>query len=145
MIANMLRFPDFMLDDLSDWFGPAYGKPAGRGARLRSYPPINMGITDNSVEVYFFVPGMNPDDIDITLEKNLLSITGERKSPVELKEGEKEYLREERFKGKFKRVITLPEDVDPDKTEAVYRDGVLHISIAKREDSQPRQIKLNVA
>lgn len=145
MIANMLRFPDLMLDDLSEWLGPAYAKPTGRvGARLRSYPPLNMGVTDKSVEIYFLVPGVDPDEIDITLEKNLLSISGERKSPVETREGEKEYLREERFKGTFKRVITLPEDVDPDKTDAVYENGVLHLSIAKRADTQPRKIKLNI-
>jgi len=52
--------------------------------------------------------------------------------------------RRERFVGKFKRTIALPEDVDPDQTEAIYRDGVLHISVAKKEEVQPRQIKVKV-
>jgi HSP20 family protein len=140
MISNMLRFPSSLFDDLDEMF---FTYPAGstRARRERAYPPVNMGVTDSSVEVYVFAPGMKIEDIDVTLEKNLLSISGERK-PEEVEEEATTY-REERFKGSFKRVITLPDDVDPEKTEAVYRDGVLHISIAKRSESQPRKITIN--
>ena len=138
MISNMLRFPSSLFDDLDEVF---FNLPAGvaRARRERAYPPINMGVTDRSVEVYVFLPGMKLDDIDVSLEKNLLSISGKRER--EDIEGEDATMyREERFKGSFKRVVTLPDDVDPEKTEAVYRDGILHISIAKRSEAQPKKI-----
>ena len=140
MISNMLRFPSSLFDDLDEMF---FTYPAGspRIRRERAYPPVNMGVTDSSVEVYVFLPGMSIEDIDVSLEKNMLSISGERK-PEESEGEETTTYREERFKGSFKRIITLPEDVDPEKTEAVYRDGVLHISIAKRSESQPRKIEV---
>ncbi len=134
MISNMIRFPSSLFDDLDEVF---FNIPRAR--RERVYPPINMGVTDSSVEVYVFLPGMKLEDIDVSLEKNLLSISGKReREPLE--DEEATIYREERFKGSFKRVITLPDDVDPDKTEAVYRDGILHISIAKRSEAQPRKI-----
>lgn len=140
MISNMIRFPASLFDDFDEAF---FGLPAGvaRSRRELAFPPINMGVTDHSVEIYVFIPGMSIDDIDVTIEKNLLSIAGERK-PVEIKEEDTTVFREERFKGSFKRVITLPEDVDPEKTEAVYRNGILHISVAKRSEAQPRKISV---
>ncbi|MGV6815755.1 MAG: Hsp20/alpha crystallin family protein [Thiotrichales bacterium] len=144
MISNMLRFPFSMLDDdFSNWLYPEMARTAGRRMASVAYPPINIGMTDKGVEAYLFVPGMNPDDLNLVIEKNLLSVEGERKLSEEQGEAEGQ-LRRERFEGKFKRVITLPEDVDPDSAEAVYKDGVLHISIAKRPEAQKRQIKVSV-
>ena len=138
MISNMMRFPSSLFDELDEVF---FGFPTGitRPRRERAYPPINMGVTDSSVEVYVFLPGMKLEDIDLTIEKNLLSISGKREGE-EVESEDATIYREERFKGSFKRVITLPDDVDPEKSEAVYRNGVLHISIAKRSEAQPRKI-----
>jgi len=143
MISNMLRFPLSMLDeDMERWLYPEVVHDRGRRVRS-SYPPINLGTTDKSVEVYLFSPGMNPDALDVVIEKNLLSIEGERRLPEAANEESSSY-RQERFEGRFKRVITLPEEVDADQAEAVYRDGVLHISIPKQSELQPRQIKVSV-
>jgi len=139
MISNMLRFPPALFDGFDDILAQEYLSQNS----LRTYPKVNMGVTDKSVEVYLFIPGMNVSDIDVTIEKNLLSISGERKPEAELVESEA-FNRRERFMGKFKRTIALPEDVNPDQTEAVYRDGILHISVAKKEEVQPRQIKVSV-
>ena len=144
MISNMLRFPASILENRDDWFFPQFSENAALRPQLRAYPPVNMGSTDSSVEVYLFVPGMDAKALDISLEKNLLSIAGERKPLDQDSDQAEDVSRRERFYGRFKRVITLPEDVDPEKTEAVYRDGVLHIRIAKREETLPRQIKVNV-
>ncbi len=140
MISNMIRFPSSLFDDLDEMF---FNFPAGvsRVRRERGYPPINMGVTDRSVEIYVFLPGMKLEDIDVSLEKNLLSISGKRERE-EIEGEESTIYREERFKGSFKRVVTLPDDVDPEKTEAVYKDGVLHISVAKRSEAQPRKITI---
>ena len=142
MISNMLRFPLSMFDDEMDrWFFPEAF--AAGSARLRAgYPPINIGTTDKGVEVYLFAPGVDPKALDLVIEKNLLSVEGERKLP-EL-EGDNNSVRQERFEGRFKRVITLPEDVDPDSAEASYKDGVLHIRIAKKPEAQKRQIQVSV-
>jgi len=108
-----------------------------------AYPLINISTTDTSVDVYLFIAGMNPDDIELIIEKNMLSVSGTRKLP-DSTSGDKGSYRQERFEGAFKRVVTLPETVDTETTHAVYKDGVLHISIAKREEAQPRQVKISV-
>ena len=143
MISNMLRFPFSMLDnDLESLFYPDVFHKMERSARS-AYPAINIGTTDSSVNVYLFAPGMKAEDLDLAIEKNMLSITGERKLPDDATENNGSY-RQERFSGPFRRVITLPETVDTESTEAVYKNGVLHISIAKRPEIQPRQIKISV-
>ena len=138
MISNMLRFSPSLFEGLDELFAPELMQRS----RERAYPQVNMGVTDKSVEIYLFTPGMDASALDVSIEKNLLSVSGERKQN-EL-DDEDALNRRERFVGKFKRTIALPEDVDPDQTEAIYRDGVLHISVAKKEEVQPRQIKVKV-
>jgi len=140
MISNMLRFPLSMFDDeLENWFYPETHR-LNRRARS-AYPPVNIGVTDDKVDVYLFIPGMDPDALEVVIEKRLLSISGERQ--LKKQADETAQVRTERFDGAFKRVITLPEDVDADAVEAQYRDGVLHIRLAKPVVSQPRQIKVS--
>lgn len=110
-------------------------RSVGRGA----YPPINVGSTADQVDVYLFAAGVDPKSLDVSIQKNLLTIAGERKTGA--REGT-EYYRKERFDGAFHRVVTLPEDVDPDKVEADYTNGVLHIAIKRREEVRPRQIEI---
>ena len=136
----MLRFPFSMLDnEINNLFYPEQNQSSVMSAYI--YPPINISTTDSKVDVYLFIAGMNPDDIDLVIEKNMLSVSGERTLP---KHDENSTIyRQERFEGRFKRVITLPETVDVDSTQATYKDGVLHISIDKRAEVQPRQIKIS--
>ena len=143
MISNMLRFSPSLFEGLDELFAPElYQMQERQGSRARAYPQVNMGVTDKSVEIYLFTPGVDASALDVSIEKNLLSVSGERQQD-ELDDKDA-VNRRERFVGKFKRAIALPEDVDPDQTEAVYRDGVLHISVAKKEEVQPRQIKVTV-
>ncbi len=140
MISNMLRFPFSMLDnEINSLFYPEQNQRSARSTYV--YPPINISTTDTKVDVYLFIAGMNPDDIELVIEKNMLSVSGQRKLP-EADENSTVF-RQERFEGRFKRVITLPETVDTDTTQATYKDGVLHISIDKRAEVQPRQIKIS--
>jgi HSP20 family protein len=114
--------------------------PAGiRSVARGTYPPINIGSTTDQVAVYLFAAGLDPKALDISLQQNLLTVAGERKAPVEK---DVNYYRKERFDGAFRRVITLPEDVDPERVEARYRDGVLQIHIKRREAVKPRQIEV---
>ena len=138
MISNMLRFTPYLYEGLNEILAQDFAPRR----RERTYPQVNMGVTDKSVEVYLFTPGMDASALDVSIEKNLLSISGQRKeNELDAKET---FNRRECFAGKFKRTIALPEDVDPEQTEAIYRDGVLHISVAKKEEVKPRQIKVTV-
>jgi HSP20 family protein len=120
-------------------FGDWGGSRGIRSVVAGSYPPINVGSSPKQVDVYVFVAAMDPKSLDISLQKNLLTIAGERKidSPKYA-----EFYRQERFNGSFRRVITLPEDVDPDKVTANYRDGVLRITVQRLEAVRPRQIEV---
>jgi HSP20 family protein len=90
------------------------------------------------VEVYAFAPGLDPASIDLQVERGILTIAGERKPP-QVPERANVHINE-RFAGRFRRVITLPDDVDPNGIEAKYRDGVLHVRIGRREEALPRRI-----
>ncbi len=142
MISNMLRFPITMFDDgLDDWFFPR--ERSVRQQTRSAYPLVNIGSTENNVDVYIFVPGMEADALDVVIEKNLLSVAGER-TQADLHQDEGDYTRQERYEGQFKRVITLPDEVDTESAEAAYRDGVLHVNLAKRAAVKPRQINVAV-
>jgi HSP20 family protein len=98
-----------------------------------------VGATPEQVDVYLFAAGLDPQTLDISIQQNLLTVAGERKVPAD--QGAS-YYRKERFDGTFRRVITLPEDVDPEQVEARYRDGVLEIHVRRREAARPRQIEV---
>lgn len=111
-----------------------------RGGRATSFPAVNIGSTPEEVHVYVFAPGMSGGDFDVSLQQNVLSIAGNRK-PVARENGT--WFVRERPDGAFRRVVTLSEDVDPDRVEASYREGVLHLTIKRREAVRPRQIAIN--
>jgi HSP20 family protein len=84
------------------------------------------------------LPGVKLEDVDITLEKNALSLTAVRQAPQE----DRKFWHQERGSGQIQRLITLPETVDPDRIEAELKDGVLRLSLAKRPELQPRKIQI---
>lgn len=115
--------------------------PAGiRAVQRGSFPPLNVGATPEEVDVYLFAAGLDPKSLDLAIQQNLLTVSGTRKVEVNEKA---EYYRRERFDGDFRRVITLPDDVDPERVEARYRDGVLQIRIRRHESARPRQITVS--
>ena len=116
--------------------------PSIRGLGRGGYPVMNIGHTPSSVEIYVFLPGIDPQAIEVAVEKGVLVVAGDKKEDVP-QETEKEISHiNERFSGRFRRVVTLPEDIDPEQIEARYRDGVLHICVQRRATSQPRQISV---
>jgi HSP20 family protein len=118
------------------------GSPSIRGLGNGSFPALNVGSTPTSFEIYAFAPGIDPAGVDVSLEKGVLSISGERQSDLPPREAKAAVHIDERFAGRFRRVVSLPEDIDPDTISANYRDGVLHISIKRRESAQPRRIAI---
>lgn len=114
--------------------------PSIRGLGRGGYPALNVGSTPTSVEVYAFAPGMDPAAIDVHLERGVLTLSGERARPAADEKSTRHV--DERFEGRFRRVVSLPDDIDPNAVTARYRDGVLHVSIQRRAAAQPRRIEV---
>lgn len=146
MFGSLMSFENSMFDDfqriqreMDQLFGAQPWPSSIRAVARGTYPPINIGSTPDQVDIYLFAAGINPDSLDISIQQNLLTVAGERRLITE--EGAN-YYRKERFNGAFRRVVTLPNDVDPDRVDATYRDGILHIAIQRRESAKPRQIEV---
>lgn len=116
--------------------------PSIRGTGRGGYPALNVGGTPHSVEVYAFAPGLDPQAIDVSLDRGVLSVSGERASDIPAQEEKQTVHIRERFTGRFRRVVSLPDDIDPNAVTANYRNGVLHISIQRRQAAQPRRINV---
>jgi HSP20 family protein len=104
------------------------------------FPAVNLGVTPESVEVYAFLPGIDPAALEVSVHQGLLVIAGER--PPASPEGATDVYQQERFSGEFRRTVSLPEDVDPERIEAIYRDGVLRVRAHKRQAAQPRRVSV---
>ncbi|QSN63658.1 Hsp20/alpha crystallin family protein [Caballeronia sp. M1242] len=111
-----------------------------RNSRADVFPQLNIGSTDEAVEIVAFAPGVDPASLDVTVDKGTLTISGERKAET-LTEGARTYAKE-RFTGSFRRVIELPQNADIDKVQARYENGTLSITVGKREASKPRAITI---
>ncbi|MCA8092303.1 Hsp20/alpha crystallin family protein [Burkholderia anthina] len=126
------------LQQMAQLFG---GFPSSiRAGRFGAFPQINIGATDESIEIVAFAPGLDVTELDVSVDKGLLIISGERKSTQPDTGSETRTYTQERFAGTFRRVIELPDTADPDKVQARYDNGCLSISIGKRESSRPRAI-----
>lgn len=116
------------------------GHWVGEGLRDTWVPPVDVRETDSSYVFAAELPGLTKDDVEITLEDNLLTLSGEREV-VEKSETET-YHRIERSQGKFSRSFSLPSQVDSTKVAATFQDGVLTIEVPKSEQAKPRRIEI---
>ena len=105
-------------------------------------PSLDVAETKNDVVVKAEIPGMDPKDIDISLTDGLLTIKGEKKQ--EREEKEKDYHLVERSYGTFTRSIRLPKEVQRDKINASYKNGVLTVTLPKSEEAKRQEIKIKV-
>jgi len=105
-------------------------------------PAVDIYETEHELVVKADLPDVNPQDLDIHVENNILTIRGERK--FENKVNEENYLRIERSYGSFSRSFSLANSVNSEAIRADYQNGVLTLSIPKREEAKPKQIKVNV-
>jgi HSP20 family protein len=128
-----------MEQQMDELFGSGTQPPAIRSVARGTFPPINMGAAADGIDIYVYAAGMDLKSIELNIQRNLLTVAGEREVPVD---ENATYYRQERFSGPFRRVIALPDDVDPDRIEAKYRDGILQISARRRESAKPRQITI---
>lgn len=127
------------MDHLSRHF---FGEEEGEGADHFA-PRINLAESETDYEVTLDVPGVNAQDVNVELNDDQLTITGERKSETE--ESGKTFHRVERRYGKFRRVIAVPAPIDEEKITAHYADGVLRVTLPKSEKVKPRRIEVNNA
>ncbi len=114
--------------------------PSIRGFGRGGFPALNVGGTPQSVEIYAFAPGLDPASLNVNMDRGVLTISGERKAELPVSDEKAAIHVNERFAGRFSRVVSLSDDLDANAVSADYRDGVLHVSIKRRESAQPRRI-----
>jgi len=105
-------------------------------------PPVDVAELDDQFQVKVELPGVNKEDVKITMQENILTIKGEKKQEKESKGSN--YHRVERSYGSFQRSFTMPTGVKHDKIEAAYNDGILVITLPKAEEAKPKQIDVKV-
>ena len=149
MFTTLTSFPGSLLDELERMqreMDSAFGErglPSSiRAAAGRGFPPLNVGATPEAMEVFAFLPGVDPAGLEITLDKGVLTIAGTRDDDLPEEGKRLDVYKRERFHGAFRRVISLREDVDPTRVKADYRDGVLRITASRREEARPQRIEI---
>jgi len=105
-------------------------------------PPVDVYEDEHNITLKIEVPGIDENDINVSIENNTLTVRGERR--FEKDEKEENFHRVERMYGSFTRSFTLPNTVDPEQVSALYEKGVLKIRLAKKAEAKPKLIKVNV-
>lgn len=145
---DVFRDLDNLKREIDEAFrGAGYNRPFGSAflspIATRRFPLVNVGDDDGSVYVDAVVPGVNPANIDLTVLRNTLTISGERK-PLDVQQGQIVH-RSELGAGTFSRTLELPVDIDPDKVSAEYKNGIMRITLAKAEHAKPRKIDIKLS
>ncbi len=107
------------------------------------YPKVDIEEDEKAYHVKAEIPGLNEKDLDVTIEKDLLTIAGEKKEETEERNGKKVVLRERRY-GSFTRSWRLPEGIKSDEVKAEFKNGVLTIEMPKSEEAKPKKIDIQV-
>jgi len=143
--GNLPANPFDEFDRLQSEMGRLFGLvnfPDGEGLFDRSSsPPIDVVETQDEYLVFADLPGMEQKDIELSIASNVLTLGGEKKEKAENEK--RKFFREESWTGAFRRTISLPNTIDPEKVSAELKDGVLKVSIGKKAEVKPRQIAVN--
>ncbi len=132
---------DITFGDMDRFLGSLFQPPRSAGFADREWiPSVDIRETDEAYTFIAEVPGLSKDEIEITVEDKVLTLSGERKWKEE--ENRESYRRIERGFGSFSRSFTLPRDVNGDAIEAVTENGVLTIVVAKAPESRPQRIEI---
>lgn len=147
MRTTLTRFEPFrggfpLQDQINRLFNEAFERSSEEGSLTTWAPAVDIYETEHELVVKADLPDVKPEELDIRVENNILSIRGERK--FEKKVNENNYLRVERSYGSFTRSFSLANSVNTEAIKAEYKNGVLTLSIPKREEAKPKQIKVNV-
>jgi len=146
MRTSISRFEPFRTHSLQEQIGRLFSDAFERSADESSIttwaPAVDIYETEHELVVKADLPDVKPEELDIRVESNILTIRGERK--FEKKVNESNYLRVERAYGAFSRSFSLANTVNSEAIKAEYKNGVLTLTIPKREEAKPKQIKVNV-
>jgi len=138
-VFNEFRRLEREFDALLDGGTTLSGSRNIRAFSSGTFPAVNVAASPEAVTVYLFAPGIDARSLDLSIQQNVLSISGTR----DVKPQENgTYFRQERFTGPFRRVVALPEDVDPEKVAARYDAGIVQITIDRRASEKPRRIDI---
>lgn len=147
-MADLIRWDPFremmsLRDAMDRMFENAFISPRTTSWFTEGEIPLALDVVeeDDKYIVKASVPGINPDDLEITYDNNMLTIKGEIKEEKEVEE-KRYHIHERRF-GTFSRSIVLPSTIDVDKIDAQYKDGILSLSLPKVEEAKPKKIKVH--
>ena len=129
-------------DQINRLFADAFDRTEGESNLTAWAPAVDINENGHELVVKADLPGIDPKDLDVRVENNVLSIRCERK--FEKKVDQDNYLRVERTYGSFSRSFSLANTVNPEGIKADYQNGVLTLVVPKREEAKPKQIKVNV-
>ena len=130
-------------DQINRLFSDAFERTEGESNLTAWAPAVDISENEHELLVKADLPGIDPKELDIRVENNVLTIRGERK--FEKKVDQDNYLRVERTYGSFSRSFALANTVNADGIKADYQNGVLTLVVPKREEAKPKQIKVHVA
>lgn len=142
MAAIIRCNPWSLISGLQDEMNQVFDRNTSEKGELRKSFAVDIREMKDHYLITADLPGLSAQDIHITIESNMLTIQGDRKS--DKKQGENGYTRIERFAGTFYRQFTLPDDIDVNKIDATSREGVLELRLPKIEISQPKKIEVKV-
>ena len=146
MRTSISRFEPFrsnsLQDQISRLFNEAFERSSDESSITAWAPAVDIFETEHELVVKADLPDIKPEELDIRVENNILTIRGERK--FEKKVNESNYLRVERAYGSFSRSFSLANTVNSEAIKAEYKNGVLTLTVPKREEAKPKQIKVNV-
>jgi len=147
MRASLTPFQPFrgftsLQGQINRLFNEAFDRTSEEGNLTSWAPAVDIYETEHNLVVKADLPDIKPEDLDIRVENNILTIRGERK--FEKKVDDNNYLRVERAYGSFSRSFSLANTVNTEAIQADYQNGVLTLSIPKREEAKPKQIKVRV-
>jgi len=127
---------------LNDWTNPGtdFGEGAAGGWQQL---PLDVSESNDAYTVIASIPGLKPEDLDISVQNNMLTIRGETKSAQE-RQGERWHVRERRM-GQFQRTIALPTNVNANQVGATYENGILTLTLPKSEEAKPRRISVQAS
>lgn len=149
-MPSIVRWDPFKeMSGLQDRMNRLFDDVWGRGRRGEEefisggwVPPVDVRETKDSLEIAAELPGIDPKNVEVAVESGILSLRGTR-TFEKAAEGET-YHRVERAYGAFERSFTLPGNVDAERIQATYRNGVLHLSVPKREEAKPKAISIKI-
>ena len=139
---DRFRKPSSLQEQVNRLFESTFPANSDTSALTTWAPAVDIYETENELVIKADLPDVNEHDLDVRVENNMLTITGERKFEEKVKE--ENYLRVERSYGSFSRSFSLPNTVNTEAIKAEYKNGVLTVELPKRAEAKPKQVKLNV-